>query len=86
MNEIDTEVVDTNDYKELYGKLRNTISSLRDVYKTQLAQTKDLIEIREEELKSLIIRKNKLEGAIESTEGLVNSILPNNNKKHGDIR
>jgi hypothetical protein len=77
------DVVDQNDYKDLYGKLRNTISSSRDSYKASLSQTKEAIEQREEELRILKIRQHKLEGAIEVSESLLTAVLPNNNKTQG---
>lgn len=78
------EVVDANNYKELYGNLRNVISSTRDSYKASLAQTKDVIEQKKEELRLLEIRKNKLEGAIEAHDNLLASALPSNNKRTGN--
>jgi len=77
------EVVDTNNYKELYGNLRNVISATRDSYKLSLAQTKDVIEQKKEELRLLEIRKHKLEGAIEAHDNLLASALPSNSKKAG---
>lgn len=71
---------DTNDNNELFTKLRTSISSSRDSYKISLAQTKEVIAQREEELKLLKIRQHKLEGAIEASEGFLVAVLPNNNK------
>lgn len=85
MNE-QVETQDTNDYKQLYGDFRNAINVARDMYKTHLSNTKDLIQVKEEELRILKIRLHKLEGAIEASDGYLSSVLPNNNKKNGDIR
>lgn len=71
---------DTNDNNELFTKLRTSISSSRDSYKISLAQTKEVIAQREEELKLLKIRQHKLEGAIEASEGFLVAVLPSNNK------
>lgn len=77
------EPVDTNDYKDLYGKLRNVVSTSKDSYKASLSQTKDAIAQREEELRLLKIRQHKLEGAIEASEGFLTAVLPNNNNRQG---
>lgn len=68
------------DANELFTKLRTSISSSRDSYKISLAQTKEVIAQREEELKLLKIRQHKLEGAIEASEGFLTAVLPTNNK------
>lgn len=75
--------VDTNDYKELFAKLRNTINTSKDTYKQSLSQTKDLIVQKEEELRILKIRQHKFEGAIEASDGFLSAVLPSNNKKLG---
>lgn len=72
---------DTNDYKDLYSKLRNTVNVSRDSYKAALTQTKDAITQREDELKILKIRQHKLEGAIEAADSFLTAVLPDNNKK-----
>ena len=72
---------DTNDYKELYGKLRNQINSSRDSYRTNLINTKDTIESFRTQLEILTTKKAKLEGAIEASDALLKSFLPSNNKK-----
>ena len=75
------ETTDTNDYRELYGKLRDVINSSKENYKNSLAQAKDLIIVKEEEVRILKIRQHKLEGAIEASDGFLTAALPNNNKK-----
>jgi len=72
---------DTNDYKELFGKLRNVINESRDNYRVQLSQVKDSIEVKKEELKILEIKQRKLEGAVEVSDAYLTSVLPSNNKK-----
>lgn len=74
------ESTDVNDYKDLFGKLRNTVLSSRDTYKTSLAQTKDAIIQKEEELRLFRIRQHKLEGAIEASDGFLTAVLPSNQK------
>ncbi len=74
---------DTNDYKELFGKLRQAITTSRDGYNLSLSQTRDLIEKREEEVRLLKIRKDRLLGAIETSEAYLKAVLPSNNKIHG---
>lgn len=80
MDELQIET-DTNDYQDLFSKLRNSMTTSRDGYKTSLAQVKDAIEQKKEELRILEIRKNKLEGAIEATDISLVAVLPNNNKR-----
>ena len=77
------EAKDTNDYKELFGKLRQSITTSRDDYQKSLSQTRDLIETKEEEVKLLKIRKDRLLGAIETSEAYLKVVLPSNNKIHG---
>jgi hypothetical protein len=48
--------------------LRTLITGNRDDFKKQLTQVKDAIEVREEELKNLNIKKLKLQGAVEASE------------------
>ena len=72
---------DTNDYKELYGKLRTQISTGLNSYKKNLTETKDLIESVKNQLMILETKKGRLEGAIESSDLLLKSVLPSNNKK-----
>ena len=72
---------DTNDYKELYGKLRNQINAARDSYKTNLINTKDAIESFQTQLDILKQKKGKLEGAIEASDAMLKASLPSNNKK-----
>lgn len=80
INEVIEESSDTNNYKELFGKLRSAISSSKDSYRNSLAQTKELILQKEDELNLLRIRQHKLEGAIEASDGFLLAVLPNNNK------
>ena len=70
-----------NDFKELYGSLRNEINKARETYKNMLTQTESAIKIRLQELEILKIRKEKLEGAIEATDELLKVALPSNNKQ-----
>ncbi len=77
------EAKDTNDYKELFGKLRQSITTSRDDYQKSLSQTRDLIDKKEEEVKLLKIRKDRLLGAIETSEAYLKVVLPSNNKIHG---
>ena len=72
---------DTNDYKELYGSLRNQINAARDGYKNNLINTKDAIESFTAQLIILKTKKDKLEGAIEASDALLKVSLPSNNKK-----
>lgn len=72
---------DTNDYKELFNTLRNTINTARESYRTNLIQTKELIAQKEEEVRLLRIRQHKLEGAIEASDVSLTAVLPSNNKK-----
>ena len=78
------ESIDTNDYKELYNKLRSIIATSKDGYVSALYKTKDLIEQKKEELRLLEIRKYKFEGAIEAGDHFLISVLPNNNKRLGE--
>jgi len=48
--------------------LRTQVTNARDDFKKQLANVKDAIETREEELKNLNIKKLKLQGAIEASD------------------
>jgi SMC interacting uncharacterized protein involved in chromosome segregation len=48
--------------------LRNKVTTSRDDFKKQLSSVKDAIELREEEIKNLNIRKLKLQGAIEASD------------------
>lgn len=77
-----------NDYKKLYGDLRNYINDSREKYKSNLSQVKEQLEQvqlqresldKQEEL--LIVKKRKLEGAVEASDILLKSVLPSNNKK-----
>lgn len=79
----EVKVKDKNDYKELFGKLRQAITTSRDGYNLSLSQTRDLIEKREEEVRLLKIRKDRLLGAIETSESYLKAVLPSNNKIHG---
>lgn len=82
MNDEKLEIkTDTNNYKELFGTLRNSISSARDTYKAQLVQVKETIEQKKEELKLLEIKRYKLEGACEVSDSYLTVVLPSNNKK-----
>jgi len=74
-------VQETNDFRELYGKLRNEISKAKETYRTMSTQTDEAINVRVRELEILKIRKVKLEGAIEATEELLKTALPSNNKQ-----
>ena len=81
--QVKKETKDKNDYKELFGKLRQAITTSRDEYQISLSQTRELIEKREEELRLLNIRKERLIGAIEANELSLKVVLPSNNKTHG---
>lgn len=48
--------------------LKTNITTSKDSFKKQLADVKDAIETREEELKVLNIKKHKLAGAIEASD------------------
>ena len=72
---------DVNNYKELYGKLRNLINANREAYKGSLTQVKETIEQREAELLALRAKKSRLEGAIEASDLYLTAVLPSNNKK-----
>jgi SMC interacting uncharacterized protein involved in chromosome segregation len=48
--------------------LRTKVSTSKEDFRKQLANVKDAIEVREEELKNLIIKRHKLQGAIEASD------------------
>jgi SMC interacting uncharacterized protein involved in chromosome segregation len=80
----DTELsiqTDANNYKELYGKLRNVINANRDAYRKALVQVKEEIEQKKEELELLKAKKSKLEGAIEVSDQYLTAVLPSSAKK-----
>lgn len=80
---VKTKPKDTNDYKELFGKLRTSMTTARDNYSISLAQVKIQIETKEEEIRILKIRARKLEGAIEANNISLVAVLPSNNKLNG---
>lgn len=48
--------------------LRAKVTTSKDDFKKQLTNVKDAIELREEEIKNLTIKKHKLQGAIEASD------------------
>lgn len=48
--------------------LRTNVTSSRENFRKQLADVKEAIETREEELKVLNIKRHKLQGAIEASD------------------
>jgi len=68
------------DYRERYGTLRNQINDTRATFKSQIAEIKDLIEKRNEEMGLLKIKLNKLEGAVEASDLYLKASLPSNAK------
>jgi len=48
--------------------LRKQVSDSRESFRRQLADAKDAIELREEEIRNLTIKKHKLQGAIEASD------------------
>jgi SMC interacting uncharacterized protein involved in chromosome segregation len=48
--------------------LRKKVTDSKEDFKKQLAQVKEAIEIREEEIKNLTIKKHKLQGAVEASD------------------
>jgi SMC interacting uncharacterized protein involved in chromosome segregation len=48
--------------------LRKKVSEARDDFKKQITQVKEAIETREEELKLLNVKLQKLQGAVEASD------------------
>jgi hypothetical protein len=67
-----------NEDLELYGKLRNAIDTGRTDFKSQLAQVKEAIDIRTQELETLKTKKDKLLGAIEASDIYLKAVLKPN--------
>lgn len=66
----DADVVETRKHADTVAldALRSKVSNAKTDFVKQLAQVKDAIEVREEEIKNLTIKKNKLQGAIEASD------------------
>jgi len=75
---------DLNDYKMLYGELRNEIVSARDKYNDALIRVKQQIITKTNELEILKVQMRQLEGALEASEILTKVRLPSNNKANGE--
>lgn len=66
--------------RDLYGELNRSINENRGRFREQLAQVKDHIETRKNELDLLQIKKSKLEGAIEASDMFLKAVLPSTKK------
>jgi len=75
------EVAKEEPKRDLFSELRNKINERRAGFREALRQVKDQIEITEQNLKILEIKKNKLQGAIEGNDQSLKDVLPSNNKK-----
>jgi hypothetical protein len=68
----DAQVVEKNP-EDLHAKLKTHITTSKDSFRRQLADVNEAISAREEELKVLTIKRNKLQGAIEASDLYLNS-------------
>ncbi len=77
----DSKVEKVEKEKDLFGKLRNTIIENREKYRRQLTDIKDKLEKNTQEIETLTVLRDKLQGAIEASDFYVKAVLPSNNLK-----